>query len=170
MVLRAAFGEALDTDNSVIALQSHGEDKGYTDIEIQAGLSFHAILEAKRWWDVPSTPQLERYVGRLVAAKAERQRLITVSAASSVVGHRQLPQSLSGVVITHLSWTDLRRLARQAKAVASGFEEKMWLGQLILHLQEFVSMERQTDNKVYVVSLGAEPMVPGKTHTWIDVV
>ncbi len=31
-------------------------------------------------------------------------------------------------------------------------------------------MERQTDNKVYVVSLGPEPMMPSKTHTWIDVV
>ena len=31
-------------------------------------------------------------------------------------------------------------------------------------------MERQTDNNVFVVVLGQSPMVPGQTHTWIDVV
>jgi hypothetical protein len=31
-------------------------------------------------------------------------------------------------------------------------------------------MERQTDNNVFVVGLGQNPMVPGQTHTWIDVV
>jgi hypothetical protein len=37
-------------------------------------------------------------------------------------------------------------------------------------LQEFVSIERQTDNKVFVVSLGWQPMVEGQKHTWINVV
>ncbi len=31
-------------------------------------------------------------------------------------------------------------------------------------------MERQSDNNVFVVSLGRQPMVEGQTHTWIDVV
>ncbi|VTU24954.1 hypothetical protein SRS16CHR_03562 [Variovorax sp. SRS16] len=31
-------------------------------------------------------------------------------------------------------------------------------------------MERLTDNKVFVVSLGLSPMVEGGSHTWIDVV
>jgi len=31
-------------------------------------------------------------------------------------------------------------------------------------------MERQIDNKVFVVALGQEPMVDGQSHTWIDVV
>ena len=169
-ILQAAFGEALDASNCVITLQSHGDDRGYTDLEMQAGLNFHAILEAKRWWAAPGTPQLKRYVGRLIAAKAERKRLITVSAANAQMAYRSLPHSLNGVPIVHLSWTDLRYTAQQAKAAASRFEEKLWLTQLIRHLQEFVSMERQTDNKVYVVSLGSDPMVVGKTHTWIDVV
>jgi hypothetical protein len=35
------------------------------------------------------------------------------------------------------------------------------------HLREFVSMERQTDNKVFVVSLGWRPMVDGQTHIFL---
>lgn len=77
-IVQAAFGEALDAGNSVITLQSRGDNKGYTDIEIQAGPNFLAVLEAKRWWAAPGTPQLERYVGGLIAARAERKRLITV--------------------------------------------------------------------------------------------
>jgi len=61
LVIEAVFGETLGVDNAVIALQRHGEDGGYTDLEIQAGHQFHAILEAKRWWEVPSLDQFKRY-------------------------------------------------------------------------------------------------------------
>ena len=40
----------------------------------------HAILEAKRGWDVPSVDQLKRYMRR---RGAEQQRLISVSAAGA---------------------------------------------------------------------------------------
>jgi len=169
-VVDAVFGEKLDVSDSAITLQRHAEDGGFTDLEIQAGLRFHSILEAKRYWDVPDTLQLKRYVGRLLEAKTDRRRMITVSAASAALAQRQLPSSLQGVPIVHLSWTDLQRLARRAKSASTRHDEKLWLNQFILHLQEFVSMERTTDNKVYVVSLGATPMGPGKKQTWIEVV
>ena len=54
IVIEAVFGEKLDVDNVVIALQRHGDDRGFTDLEIQAGQQFHAILEAKRWWMSPA--------------------------------------------------------------------------------------------------------------------
>lgn len=168
--LRTVFGEQLDANNSVITLQRHGDDNGFTDLEIESGRSYHAILEAKRGWDVPGTLQLEGYVGRLTSANAERKRLVTVSAASAAVAGRQLPEIICGIAITHLSWADLQRMAREENAASSRFEQRLWLNQLILHLQEFVSMERQTDNTVYVVSLGESSMVPGNNHTWIDVV
>ncbi len=170
LVIEAVFGEILGVDNVVIALQQHGEDGGYTDLEIQAGRQFHAILEAKRWWEVPSLEQFKRYQPRLVATSAERKRLISVSAADQTYALRRLPADLDGIGIVHLSWSDLKQLAKRAQSLASGFEEKLWLHQWILHLREFVSMERQTDNTVFVVALGSGPMVAGQTHTWIDVV
>jgi hypothetical protein len=61
VVIEAVFAETLDVNNVAIALQRHGEDGGYTDLEIQAGHQFHAILEAKRWWDLPTLQQFKRY-------------------------------------------------------------------------------------------------------------
>ena len=170
LVVEAVFGEALDVSDVVIALQKHGKDGGYTDIEIQAGHRFHAILEAKRWWDVPSREQLMRYQQRLVNSGAERNRLISVSAADQSYAQRRLPPDLDGIELVHLSWSNLQQIAKLAQTRASSLEEKLWLRQLIQHLQEFVSMERQSDNNVFVVSIGRQPMMDGNTHTWIDVI
>lgn len=170
LVIEAAFGEVLDIDDSVIQLQKHGRDGGYTDIEMQAGHLFHVILEAKRAWELPTVEQLKRYLPRLIAGGAERKRLISVSAANRSHAQRRLPAKLGGVAVDHLSWGDLQALARKAETLTAQFSEKLWLRQLIQHLQEFTSMERQTDNNVFVVVLGQNPMVPGQTHTWIDVV
>jgi hypothetical protein len=170
LFVEAVFGEALNVNDMVIALQKHDHDGGYTDIKLQAGQRFHAILEAKRWWDLPSLSQFQRYLPRLAAEDASRQRLISVSAADRTHARRRLPARLEGVGICHLSWRDVQMMARKAHALATGSQEKLWLRQLIDHLQEFATMERQTNNKVYVVALGQDAMVEGQTHTWIDVV
>ncbi len=170
LVVNAVFAEALDANDMAITLQERAGDGGYTDLELQAGHRFHAIVEAKRSWELPTLDQLNRYLPRLIAGGAERQRLVSVSAANQDHAQRRLPAHLGGVGICHLSWGDLQRLARKAETLASRFQEKLWLRQLVQHLQEFASMERQTDNKVFVVVLRNEPMVAGYTHTWIDVV
>jgi hypothetical protein len=170
LIVAAAFGRKVDTDGAIVALQKHGEDGGFTDVEIQDGHSFHAILEAKRGWEVPSVKQLTRYSPRLASSAAELKRLITTSAADSRYAQRQLPPDVRGVPIVHFSWRDLQRTAKRAVSIAVGFEEKLWLRQFIEHLQEFIAMERQTSNNVFVVALGKQPMVAGKNHTWIDVV
>jgi hypothetical protein len=128
------------------------------------------ILEAKRSWKLPSIDQLNRYLLRLIAEGAERKRLVTVSAASRPHAQRRLPGELQGISICHLSWGDLHALARKAETSAAPFSEKLWLRQLPQHLQEFTSMELQTDNNVFVVALGQNPMLPWLTHTWIDVI
>lgn len=170
LVVEEVFGELVDLDDVVITLQKHGEDGGFTDLEIQAGHRFHVIVEAKRGWGVATEDQLMRYVPRIVAGGAKRQRLISVSASALTQAMRHLPRHLSDIGIVHLSWGHLQRLAKKAQGIASGFEEKLWLRQLIQHLQEFVSMNRKTDNRVYVVSLGANAMISGQDYSWIDVV
>ncbi|WP_316979804.1 hypothetical protein [Shumkonia mesophila] len=79
--IEAAFDEALGIDDAFIALQKHGEDGGYTDLEVQMGRRFHLILEAKRWWELPGMEQFSRYRPRLHAIGAERQAFVSVSAA-----------------------------------------------------------------------------------------
>jgi hypothetical protein len=170
LVLKEAFGDCIDASDAAITLQSHGEDGGYTDIEIRSGQAVHAILEDKLSWNLPTINQFYRYVNRLVTAGAKHQRLISVSAADQAHARRQLPPSLHGIGLSHLSWSDLRRLAREAEPLTSILHEKLWLRQLGQHLQEFASMERNRSNLVYMVVLSEKPMIEGQTHTWIDVV
>ena len=170
LVLQEAFGRRIDTNDAVITLQSHGEDSGYTDIEIRSGHHVHAILEAKLSWKLPSVDQLNRYLNRLITAGAKHQRLISVSAADQAHAGRQLPSFLHGIGICHLWWSDLQRMGRKAEPLVSRLQEKLWLRQLGQHLREFTSMERNISNLVYMVVLSGKPMVVGHTHTWIDVV
>jgi hypothetical protein len=170
LVVEEIFGQPLDVQDVAITLQAHGNDGGYTDVELQAGRRFHAVLEAKRFWELPSLDQLNRYVPRLISGGAQHQRLISVNAADKHYAQRRLPSELAGIPLAHLSWSDLHRIATQAVKLSPRFEDKLWLRQLIEHLQEFTSMERNTTNSVFVVVLASKPMVEGLQHTWIDVV
>ncbi len=111
-VVTTIFGSALDSTDAVVALQRRGADRGYTDMEIQSGRAFHAVLEAKRDWELPSEAQLKRYAPRLQAARARRRRLVTVSAAAADFAARRLPKRIGGASLVHLSWGDLARLSR----------------------------------------------------------
>jgi hypothetical protein len=169
-MLATWFGKDINLNDPIISLQRHGSDGGYTDIEIQSGEHVHVIVEAKRGWDLPTEGQLRRYRPRLALAAARLQRLVSISSADAEFANRRLPKQVADVEVTHQSWGNVRRIARQAHAQSAGFEEKLWLNQLTDHLQEFAAMERVTDNTVYVVSLGLQSMVEGGNHTWIDVV
>src|ERR1700694_865509 len=126
-MVSAWMGEVVDVDDAIITLQTHGSDGGYTDIEVHSGLRFHAIMEAKRWWDVPTEEQLRRYQPRLVGGGAQMQRLVSISSADAAFAGRRLPKYIEGAEIVHQSWGDVQRLARQARADSAGFEEKLWL-------------------------------------------
>lgn len=170
IVLDAVFGQRLATHDFAITLQKHGDDRGYTDIEIQGGLEFHVVFEAKRGWEVPDTVQLERYHPRLIAGGAAQKRLVSISAADADYARRRLPSAMGDVLLHHLSWTDLQHMSTRALRNTGSLEQKLWLRHFTRHLREFVSMERLIDNKVFVVSLGSAPMIDGGSHTWIDVV
>jgi hypothetical protein len=169
LFLKEIFNEALDAEDTLIELQKHSSGGGFTDIEL-SGPGFHAILEAKRWWEVSTVEQLEQYAARLASGDAMQKRLISISAADRSYAQRRLPRALQDVEIAHLSWGDLRRLAAKAHALATGFQEKLWLREMMQHLKEFVFVDRQIDNNVFGASLGHEPMVTGKSHTGIDFV
>ena len=49
----------------LVASQVFAEDRGFTDLELTAGTTLHAIFEAKLGWRVPTQGQLERYLPRL---------------------------------------------------------------------------------------------------------
>ena len=112
LVIEAALGEALPSPNAVITMQKFGPDKGYTDLEIEDGQNFHVIFEAKRWWELPSSDQINRYLPRLKVSSAKKRCFATLSAADVAQAKRQLPSEFVGERLPHLSWRDMLRMAR----------------------------------------------------------
>lgn len=163
-------GTQVDYSEVRISLQKSGDDRGFTDIELRCGDELHAIIEAKQGFDLPTESQLLRYRPRLDKSSAGLQRLISISALTSQIAERTLPEKIKGVPVKHLSWGFVRGIAKLAKQQASSTEEKLWLRELIQHLEEYAAMNRTRDNLVYVVSLGGDAMHDGTDRTWIDVV
>jgi hypothetical protein len=163
---------SITTEDRLFRLQTHAEDKGFTDMEIRCGNELHVILEAKIGWQVPAESQLRRYRPRLDSKGMARSKLalVSISAATSELALRRLPKEIDGVRVQHLSWGAVRALAKSALESTINFEERLWLRELIKHLGEYAAMDRVRDNLVYVVSLGSAPMRNDGKHTWIDVV
>lgn len=163
-------GQAIDASDIRVALQTHGHDRGFTDMEIRCGGELHAILEAKQGFELPSFEQLRRYRPRLAIEPAARQILVSASAVAQSIAARRLPLHIDSAPVAHLSWGSIRAMAKAARRQAGGLEEKLWLRELIRHLEGYAAMERTRDNLVYVVSLSSKLMRADGRRTWIDVV
>lgn len=170
ILVSAIFGERIDVAATSILLQEYAEDGGFTDLELLSATGFHAIVEAKVGWAVPSGRQLARYRPRFDASAMHRRCLVSVSAADPAEAVRRLPATVDGVPVRHISWRQIQRHAKQAMGATRTARERLWLSQLITHLEEFTSMNRRTDNRAFVVALGSGPMLKGRPYTWIDVV
>ena len=169
LFLEEAFDSEIDVTNLMVELQKHGLDGGYTDIELHAGHQFHAVLEAKKGWEVASRTQLERYLHRLHDNGAHKLVFISVSKSNRKHAKTKLPTHLNSINIIHFSWTDLQKIAVKASKKTANFEEKLWLGQLIKHLGAYISMNRETSNKVYVVAI-SDGKIVGSGYPYIKVV
>jgi hypothetical protein len=157
-------------EETVVELQRRHPDTGITDIELTCGNSGHIIIEAKRGWTLPNNAQLTRYARCLSKRARSIARIVSLSAASSEYARRRLPARVSGIPLLHRSWSNVSGTARTAYHAAKSLEEKMWIRELITHLQEFVSMQNPRDNLVFVVSLSPRPIRKGDSYSWIDVV
>jgi hypothetical protein len=154
----------------VVASQVFADDRGFTDLELTAGTTLHAIFEAKLGWRVPTIGQLERYLPRLLASTAHHKQLVSVSAADSAWAARHQPAEISGVPVSHLSWSDLQAAARRAHDASRSPIERVWLWQLNQHLKGYGMTSNLFDAKAYVVSLNRSRISPDNPLTWIDVV
>lgn len=167
-LLRLLFDEPCDIQNLHVELQRFGQDKGYTDVEIRVGSDLHVIIEAKRYWELPSEEQLSRYKPRLETAG--RPLLVSVSAASSEYAQSRLPAQVDGIELEHIAWSDLHRLVDVAYHNSSRHQEKFWLQQLSKHLASYSIMQDVNSNHVYVVSLSSSAITEDDPYTWLDVV
>ena len=165
------FGLSAVSHAPSIRLQEHKPKQGITDLEIYSPTSAFIIVEAKREFKVPSAGQLRRYVRRLTNHQDKRaKKLLVVLAQSDRKGEwlrREVPQEVGGVRVQAISWHDVMKIAGAAQEAARHAGKRL-LGEFIDYLSEVSSMQDQTSNLVYVVSLSKETF--GGETTFIDVV
>ena len=164
------FNISIDVSDIRISLQKSGTDRGFTDLELRCERLFHAIIEAKQGFELPSSIQLQRYRPRLDHQPAPVRALVSISALPAEIAYLSLPKDIDGASVKHLSWGAVRGLAKKARQRGSNIEERLWLRELIQHLEDYAAMNRTRDNLVYVVSLGSGAMREDTKRTWIDVV
>ena len=160
----------VESEQVIIEVQKHGKDKGFTDIEILIRNVCHIIFEAKRYWELPSTAQLEKYATRLENNNVSKPLIVSISAASREYSRRRLPRTICNIPLEHRSWTDIYAVVQKAYCNTKSREEKLWLHEFEIHLRGYVSMRNPQDNRVFVVSLSQAPIEEGEDYTWIDVV
>lgn len=154
-----------------LCLQEYDKGSGITDIEIKDNKEFHIIIEAKRGWILPSKDQLLKYSNRESFKKsvAKNKYIVTLSECSRDYAYHHLEiKDANGIPIKHVSWKNIHDFAEAAYSGASNSEKKL-IKELQIYLRGLVTMQNQTSNEVYVVSLGS-----GKPDdcslTWIDIV
>lgn len=154
-----------------ICVQEYEKGSGITDIEVRDDNEFFIILEAKRGWVLPSKKQLLKYSSRESFAKsrAKNKIIVTLSECSrDYASHFLEIKVAKGIPIKHISWKDVHKFAEAAYPDASNSEKKL-LRDLQVYLRGLMTMQNQTSNEVYVVSLGSSK--PDKCNlTCIDIV
>ena len=153
-----------------IRLQEFLPGSGFTDIELESK-RLAMILEAKRGWNLPSEEQLRQYSPRL--EQFEIGRILVVSECSPEFAEPQVPSTIDGVPVAYRSWKQIVQLAEGC--AASAHAEKRILRELSTYLRGLMTMQKQTSNMVYVVSLGTNlhqpsgSLTPSKIVTQKDV-
>ena len=150
-----------DPEKTIVQLQRHHDDRGFTDTEI--------IIEAKKYWAIPSNEQLEKYAQRFEKTTKSRY-IVSLSAASQKYTDGRLPKSIRKVPVLHRSWSDIHGLVQEEIKTERGQENRIWLKELEKHLRGYTSMQDPKDNTAYVLSLASGEIKPGTGYTWIDVV
>lgn len=154
-----------------IRVQEYEKGSGITDIEVRDENEFFIILEAKRGWVLPSKKQLLKYSSResIVKSGAKNKIIVTLSECSrDYASHFLEIKVAKGIQIKHISWKDVYKFAESAYPDASNSEKKL-LRDFQVYLRGLMTMQNQTSNEVYVVSLSSRK--PDNCEsTWIQIV
>ena len=156
---------------AIIKLQTGRGMDGITDIEIEAGSELVLVIEAKKGPQLPTARQLAKYASFLSRNAAKNKHLLALTNASAASAGNRL--ECDGIAQTHLhhrSWRQLRSLAGNASRSSESNANKQWLRTFCDYVGGLLEMEMRYSNKVFVVSLGAQPKVgPSAFGTWSKV-
>lgn len=158
-------------DNVDICVQEYDKGSGITDIEIKDGKDFFIIVEAKRGWVLPGKEQLSKYSNRESFKKsyARNKVIVTLSECSKEYAFHHLEiKNANGIPIKHVSWKEIYEFSKVAYPNVPN-NEKNLLRELQTYLRGLMTMQNQTSNEVYVVSLGSTNP-ENCSLSWIDIV
>jgi hypothetical protein len=151
-----------------IRLQQHEKEKGFTDFEIIHENEFHIRIEAKKGWIYPEDEQLSKYAKREWLAQVRKIVVLNESTPAFTEANFR-KTSIETVPIEVISWNEIRNIALSSKMVGRNTENQL-LEQLSIYLNKINSMQNVDSNRVYVVSLGKDKVVPDSDITWRDIV
>jgi hypothetical protein len=140
------LGLKIDHAAADVALETIGAE-GRTDIEVTTATT-KVIFEAKQGWLVPGEEQLSLYTNRFDGF--DHAVLVSLSDSSPSWARHQLPESLVGVPVTHMSWDDVRLAASNAAASTRG-RERYWIEELETYMGTATSRRPHDDQWVYCV-------------------
>ncbi len=164
------IAQQIEPVDTRIELQRLDTDRGFTDIEIISQSACHIIIEAKRYWELPTVEQLKKYAPRIKPSEVCAAVIVSLSAASIEYANGKLPEKIADIALVHRSWGDLSGIVRTAYSQTNSFDEKLWLWELEQHLNGYVSMQDPKDNTVFVVSLSSQAIKEDNPYTWVDVI
>lgn len=157
-----------------IRLQEYASQKGFTDIEIVDPGRVHIVIEAKRGFNIPFSDQLEKYADRLIASSDTKAKKMLLVLAESDREEQWLAQQLPGQVkhveVQAISWKQFQNMANDCVIKASKHSEKRHLRQLIEYLEKVTTMQNQTSNLVYVVSVSGHIVFEDVGLSAVDVI
>ncbi len=143
------------------------DDKGYTDIEIEAE-RLQVVIEAKRGWSLPSERQLKKYAAHLKHHDRIKNAIVVMSECSHMYAKDRLPFSVMSVPVLYRSWKQLTNTVVKSET-GSNHAEKRILQELKKYLEGLMSMQNQQSNRVFVVPLANDTPEWSKL-SWIEIV
>jgi hypothetical protein len=150
-------------DRATVLLQEFGGKHGFTDIEVRDPGKAAWIFEAKIGFAPPSADQLQKYADRLKEHKDQAAAPLLVVIAQSdrrdLWLKQSVPNEISGIPLTVLSWGQVLRCCDEAYANASN-HVKASLRQLKAFVQKVLHMQDIESNQVYVVSISNDTWDP----------
>jgi hypothetical protein len=165
-LLKDVFVGADPGELVAVRLQEFVRGGGFTDIELESE-RLGLIIEAKRGWNLPGEDQLSQYAPRLNVTAGDA--LLVLAEASPDYAKPLLPSHVSNVPVLYRSWKQIAGLV-DTSAHEAGHAEKRLLRELDAYLKGLMTMQNQTSNLVYVVSLAAKPTAWSGSLTPIQIV
>jgi hypothetical protein len=154
--------------NTIINLQSHQENKGFTDFELYLPGEFFILIEAKKGWILPNSAQLSKYASRKEFKEdMPVKMMVSLSECEDYYAEHYLPfNTIGDLPVKHINYKTISSLLKTAKIGTSSIYEKGVIDELKLYLNKLMRMQQLDSNWVYVVSVGGGNPVNWDISWW----